>query len=250
MIRRLALALLLFGLVGTAPARAVPVDVELILAVDVARSIDEEEAKLQRQGYLAALTDTGIVAAIRNGPVGKIAIAYIEWAGAAYQRIVVPWTVIGDIAGATDFAARLAAQPIAVENWTSISAALDFAVPLFENNGFEGTRLVIDVSGDGRNNQGRPAADARDDALRRGIVINGLPIMNDRPNFGRPPEKDLDIYYRENVIGGPGAFLIVAENFTHFAQAIRSKMMREISGDPVWVAQAEKGADVRSGDIR
>jgi hypothetical protein len=236
--RRTIAAVLLLLLLGVDHARAVPVDVELILAVDVSRSIDEEEAKLQRQGYLAALTDKEVVAAIRNGPVGRIALTYIEWAGVMYQRTIIPWTVVGDMASATAFAAHLASSPIVAENWTSISAALDHTALLFDDNGFEGTRLVIDVSGDGRNNQGRPAADARDAAVRKGIIINGLPIMNDRLNVGRPPEKDLDLYYRDNVIGGPGAFLIVAENFAHFAQAIRSKMMREISGDPVWLADA------------
>ena len=126
--------------------------------------------------------------------------------------------------------------------WTSISGAIDFSVPLFDNNGFEGTRRVIDISGDGRNNRGRPAEDARDDAVRKGIVINGLPILNDRPNFGRPAEADLAEYYAANVVGGPGSFMIAAEDFHAFAQAIFNKLIREIAdlpGDPMMTIKAE-----------
>lgn len=228
--RRLGLGLVL-ALSLVTPAAAVPVDLELVLAVDVSRSVDPEEAKLQREGYMAALIHPRVVQAIRSGPLGKIAVTYIEWAGVETQYTVVPWTLLEDQDTAESFIAQLEAAPYNARNWTSISGAIDFAVPLFENNGYEGTRRVIDVSGDGRNNQGRPASSARDDAVAAGIVINGLPVINERMNFYRPPELELDVYYRENVIGGPGAFLIVAENFGAFTGAILSKLIREIAGN-------------------
>jgi hypothetical protein len=236
-VRRLGLALIaLLGL--AAPAAAIPVDLELVLAVDVSRSVDPEEAKLQREGYLAALVHPRVVQAIRSGPLAKIAVTYVEWAGVDIQYTVVPWTLIEDEASARAFTARIEAALYQARNWTSISGAIDYSVPLFENNGFEGTRRVIDVSGDGRNNQGRPAAAARDDAVAAGIVINGLPVVNERMNFYRPPEYDLEEYYRENVIGGPGAFLIVAENFAAFTGAILSKLIREVADDRADIAIA------------
>jgi hypothetical protein len=212
-------------------AHAVPVDLELVLAIDVSRSVDPEEAKLQREGYIAALTHSRVLQAIRSGPNRRIAITYFEWAGTNFQRIVVPWTVIEDETTAQRFVEQIAASNYVSWSWTSISGAIDYAVPLFEDNGFEGTRRVIDVSGDGRNNQGRPAEFARDDAVARGITINGLPIVNDRANFGRPPEYDLEDYYRNAVIGGQGAFLVLAEDFSSFAGAILSKLIREVAGD-------------------
>lgn len=236
--RRLALALVLMLAPPALPAAALPVDLELVLAVDVSRSVDPEEARLQREGYLAALVHPRVVQAIRSGALGRIAVTYVEWAGIETQYTVVPWATIEDEASAAVFVERLAQAPYSARNWTSISGAIDFAVPLFENNGYEGTRRVIDVSGDGRNNQGRPASSARDDAVAAGIVINGLPVINDRMNFYRPPEYDLDVYYRDNVIGGPGAFLVIAESFDAFTGAVLSKLIREIAGDtaPVDVA--------------
>lgn len=237
--RRLALALIVaLGL--AAPVAAAPVDLELVLAVDVSRSVDPEEAKLQREGYLAALVHPRVVQAIRSGPLGRIAVTYVEWAGVDTQYTVVPWTLIEDEKSAAGFAARIEAAPYSARNWTSISGAIDYAVPLFESNGYEGMRRVIDVSGDGRNNQGRAASVARDDAVAAGIVINGLPVVNERMNFYRPPEFDLEDYYRDNVIGGPGAFLIVAENFGAFTGAILSKLIREIAGDTAAGTVAEK----------
>jgi hypothetical protein len=214
------------------PAAALPVDLELVLAVDVSRSVDPEEAKLQREGYLAALVHPRVLQAIRSGPLGKIAVTYVEWAGIDTQYTVVPWTVIEDDQSAEVFTSRIAAAPYNARNWTSVSGAIDYAVRLFEDNGFEGTRRVIDVSGDGRTNQGRPSSAARDDAVAAGITINGLPVVNERMNFYRPPEYDLDVYYRDNVIGGPGAFMIVAENFNAFTGAILSKLIREIASVP------------------
>lgn len=222
------------------PVAALPVDLELVLAVDVSRSVDPEEAKLQREGYLEALVHPRVLQAIRSGGLGKIAVTYVEWAGVDTQYTVVPWTLIEDDKSAAAFTARVAAAPYNARNWTSISGAIDYSVRLFEDNGFEGTRRVIDVSGDGRTNQGRSSAAARDDAVAAGITINGLPVVNERMNFYRPPEYDLDVYYRDNVIGGPGAFMIVAENFNAFTGAVLSKLIREIAGNAVDTTVAER----------
>jgi Protein of unknown function (DUF1194) len=224
------------GLVGplgpSAHAGDLPVDLELVLAVDVSGSVDEVEAQLQREGYIAALRHPHIIQAIQSGMLGRIAVAYVEWAGDHYQRLMLDWTVIEDEAAAQSFADALAETPLISAHWTSLSAAIDYAVPLFEGNGVESFRRVIDISGDGYNNRGRPVERARDDAVAAGITINGLPIVNDRPNpWGGSPPKDLDLYFEERVIGGPGAFLIVAEDYTSFASAILSKLLLEIAGD-------------------
>lgn len=204
-----------------APALALPVDLQLVLAVDVSRSIDAEEAKLQREGYIAALAHPRVLQAICSGALGRIAVAYIEWAGSDYQRTVVDWSVIDGEASAKQFIEKLAEASYVSRNWTSISGAIDYAMYMFQHPaGFQSARRVVDVSGDGRNNEGRESDDARDEAVAAGVTINGLPIVNDRPNFGRPPEPDLDVFYREHVIGGQGAFLIVAENFSSFAATI------------------------------
>jgi len=229
------LALLLAAL-ALGPARAdnpEPVDLELILAIDVSGSIDEEEAALQRQGYLRALVHPQVLQAISGGEKRKIGITYIEWAGYHYQRVVADWTVISDAASAQTFVAKIAAVPVSTERWTSISGAIEFAMRRFEASPYRGNRRVIDISGDGRNNNGRDLGDARREALEKGIIINGLPIVNDRPTrWGTPPERDLDLYYRDQVIGGPGSFYIVADGFNAFANAIRTKLVREISGTP------------------
>jgi hypothetical protein len=231
--RRLRLAWLLAVLLVPWPASAaeVLVDLELVLAVDISRSIDDEEARLQREGYVAAFTNPRVIAAIEGGMTGAIAVAYVEWAGAEYQRTAIPWTLIRDAASAEAFAAQIQALPRVSMSWTSISGAIDYACRLF-GQGFQGARRVIDVSGDGVNNNGRPTQNARDEAVRQGIVINGLPILNDRPNFGRPPESGLDGYYESQVIGGPGAFIIAAEDFHAFGDAILSKLIREIADAP------------------
>ncbi|MCC7273817.1 MAG: DUF1194 domain-containing protein [Alphaproteobacteria bacterium] len=227
---RLLVAALMLAL-WPAAGRAEPVDIELVLAVDVSRSVDEVEAHLQRQGYIQAFRNPRIVRAIANGPLGRIAVAYVEWAAVDFQRLVIDWTVVKDAASAGAFADRLAAAPRESWSWTSVSGAIDYSARLF-GKAHEGTRMVIDVSGDGRNNSGRPAAEARDDALARGIVINGLAIMNDRPNFSRPPDRALDEWYRENVVGGFGSFLVVAEDFEAFAEAILNKLLKEIASRP------------------
>lgn len=230
---RLLLAILaLATLLGGTARGQTPVDLQLAFAIDISRSIDVEEAKLQRDGYVAALTHPRVVKAITSGPLGRIAIAYFEWANYGYQRVLIPWTVIASETDARTVAATLAEAPITSANWTSISGAIDYGASLLASSGFASPRRVIDISGDGRNNNGRPAAEARDEAVRQGIVINGLPIINDRPNFGAMPERDLDVYYRANVIGGPGAFLKIADGFDAFGEAILAKLVIEISGQP------------------
>ncbi len=211
-------------------AAKVPVDLELVLAIDISGSIDEQEAGLQRDGYIAAIADAKVVAAIRSGMLGRIAVTYFEWAGEGWQEPVVGWRLIKDAASARSFAAELVQAEINSGPWTSIGSAIDYAVPLFSGNAFDGTRRVIDISGDGANNIGRMAPAARDDAVARGITINGLPIMNDRMNFWRRSIPDLDLYYRNCVIGGPGAFIVVARSFGDFARAIRRKLILEIAG--------------------
>jgi len=214
---------------GPARAQAEPVDVLLVLAVDVSRSIDEDEARLQREGYRNAVSDPRVVDVVRGGMIGAIALAYVEWAGFEYQRLVLPWTRISGQAEADAWALALAEAPRSSLSWTSISAAIDFARITLAEAPFEGTRRVIDVSGDGVNNSGRPAEMARDEAVAAGIVINGLPIINERPTFGRMPGIPLDNYFQQHVIGGVGAFMIVAENFDAFGTAVRRKLIREIA---------------------
>ncbi len=216
---------------GPAPGAELPTDLELVLAVDISNSIDEKEARLQREGYRAALVHPRVIGAIRSGPLGRIAVTYIEWADTDYQSTVVDWTLIEDMTSARAFAARLATAPRRSANWTSIGAAIEYAVKQFDANGYKGTRRVIDVSGDSANNSGPPVRAARDKAVAAGITINGLPLVRDRlTRFGWPPEADVDVYYERHVIGGPGAFVIVAEDRGAFASAIQGKLIREIAG--------------------
>lgn len=228
-----ALATPLAALAGSIPARAqTMVDLRLVLAVDVSRSIDEVEAELQRRGYIEAMTDRRVVDAILAGENRRIALCYAEWAGTHYQAVVIDWTVIDSAAAARRFADKLAEAPRTSQSWTAVGAALAFAGQRFDNSGFDSKRRVIDVSGDGRTNDGPPAELVRDRLVAQGIVINGLPVMMNRSNFGRPPDVGLDKYYEENVIGGPGSFMIVAANFDDFGRAVRSKLIREISATP------------------
>ncbi|TCZ56751.1 DUF1194 domain-containing protein [Roseicella aquatilis] len=214
------------------PARAdaEPVDVLLVLAVDVSRSVDDDEARLQREGYRAAVSDPQVVEAVRGGMIGAIGLAYVEWAGAEYQRLVLPWMRVSNAAEANAWSERLAEAPRASLSWTSISGGLDFSRSVLQQAPFEATRRVIDVSGDGVNNSGGPVEMSRDRLVSEGVTINGLPIVNDRPTFGRMPPIPLDDYYRESVIGGPGAFVIVAEDFQSFGQAVKRKLIREVAG--------------------
>lgn len=229
-------ALLLFG--AGISARAEAVDVALVLAADVSRSITNEEFQLQRQGYARAITSAEVLKAIRAGTHGAIALTFVEWAGPGEQHVVVPWQVIRDEEGAQVFAAALLAAPRSFYGRTSISAALDFAIERLKESGVEAEKKVIDVSGDGTNNAGRPVDEARDAALATGVTINGIAIINDRASFGgytghTQPPGGLPNYYRENVVGGPGAFLLVAENFQSFGEAMTHKLLTEIAALPV-----------------
>ncbi len=228
--RRLALVGSLAAMAAATTAKAdTPVDLQLVLAVDVSRSIDEVEAELQRRGYIEALTNDRVIDAILSGEHRRIALCYTEWAGTHYQAVVIDWSVIDSAAGARRFADKLAEAPRASQSWTAVGAALVHAGQRFDGSGFTSKRRVIDVSGDGRTNDGPPAEIVRDKLVAMGIVINGLPVMMNRTNFGRPPDLTLDKYYEENVIGGPGSFMIVADNFDQFGRAVRTKLVREIS---------------------
>ncbi len=209
------------------------VDLELVLAVDVSRSVDDQEFDLQRRGYAQAFTHPNVIKAIQSNGLRRIAVAYVEWAGAEAQLTVVPWVQISDAESGELFADRILAAPRSFWGWTSISGAIDHSSKLFGQR-YKGRRRVIDVSGDGINNSGRPAFVARDEAVAKGIVINGLVIMNDNPNpggFGQRafPQPPLDEFYREQVIGGPGAFVIAVDDFESFAFAIVNKLIKEIA---------------------
>lgn len=207
---------------AAAPARATPVDVALVLAVDCSGSIDSDEFALQIQGYAAAMTSPAVLRTIQSGTIGAIAVTYVQWSGPFIHDQVVGWTLIKDAKSAAAFAAAMTAAARKIHGGgTSLSGAIDYAGTLFAGSGFEAGRRTIDVSGDGVNNSGRPPTDARDDAVRQGATINGLPILTDVPL--------LDDYYRDNVIGGPGAFVIPAKNFASFAQAILDKLIREVA---------------------
>ena len=212
-----------------AGADGVPVDVELVLAVDVSRSMDEGELRLERDGYVAALRDPEVVAAIKSGFYGRIAIAYFEWGGEGEQKIVVPWRLIDGRPRAEAAAAVLAAWQGPGMHDTSISSALLFADLLFADNGFVGTRRIIDISGDGANNWGPPIAVARDAVLRDGVTINGLPVTLHPGGPGGMPAPLLAIYYEDCVMGGPDAFVLSVRGPDLLAETIRRKMVQEIS---------------------
>ena len=214
-------------------AATTDVDVELVIAVDVSYSMDPDEQALQREGYIVGLTSPEFLNALQQGAHGRIAVTYFEWAGAADQRIVVPWRLIDGPAAAKAFTDAIAAAPYRRAYRTSISGALHFAQPLFETSGFRGLRRVIDVSGDGVNNQGDLVAIVRDTVLERGITINGLPILLKRPSPATMDIEDLDIYYEDCVIGGPGAFVIPIRERDQFREATRTKLVQEIASREV-----------------
>ncbi len=228
-----AAAMFLALLAGAGAARAQNADLLLVLAADVSRSIDESEFVLQRRGYAAAVTDRRVLAAIRGGGNRAIAVTYIEWSGAGEQLVVADWTVIRDEEDAGGLAAAILAAPRSFVGRTSISAGIDFALERFAAAGPKSERRVIDISGDGTNNSGRPVTGARDEAVAKGVTINGLAIINDKPNPGyavhTQPPGGLAAYYRENVIGGPGAFLRVVDDFHAFADAMTDKLVTEIA---------------------
>ncbi len=209
---------------------AIPVDVELVIAVDVSYSMDPDEQALQREGYIQALTSTEFLRALREGPNGKIAITYFEWAGANDQKIVMPWRLIDGPEAADAVAAEIARAPYRRASRTSISGALLFAKPLFDNSGYRGLRRVIDVSGDGANNAGVPVAPTRDAVVADGITINGLPVMLKRATAATLDIEALDVYYEDCVIGGPGAFVVPIRDRSKFVEATRTKLVLEIAG--------------------
>lgn len=214
------------------PARAddLPVDVKLVLAVDVSWSMDREEQEIQRAGYVAAFRSEEVIDAITGGGYGRVAVTYVEWAGENSQLVVVPWTVIDSGEAADAFAASLSErQPLQMRR-TSIAAGIDFAAGLFEGNGFQGMRRIIDVSGDGPNNDGRPVEEARDQAVASGITINGLPLMTNNSPVSRGYSIDnLDAYYERCVIGGGQAFMIPVNSWTEFPAAVRRKLVLELA---------------------
>lgn len=222
--------LVLFALSAPARAADMAVDLELALAVDVSGSVDDEEAMLQRNGYIAAFRHPSIIDAISHGALGRIAVSYYEWAGFGHMKYIAGWTLIKDTASAEAFAAKLGAEPPQTARRTAIAAAITEGTASFDNNGFTARRLVIDISGDGTNNWGEQVTVARDRAVGKGITINGLPIVNDRLSpSGRKQESRLDLYYRDCVIGGPGAFYVVARDFKDFPRAVLRKLMLEIA---------------------
>ena len=212
-----------FCALASAPVRAAPVDVELVLAVDASGSVDEEEYVLQRAGYAKAFSHPRVIDAIRNGVRRAIAVTYIEWTGPGLYEEIAGWTLINDAKSAKGFADKLFTSPRELfSGGTAVGDAIIYSATLFDDNGFEGARRVIDISGDGPTNKGRPASWARDEVVRQGITINGLPIIDEY--FG------LHVFFLDHVIGGPGAFAIPARDFASFQSAILSKLIREIAG--------------------
>jgi len=230
------LLLLILAGVAAVPAAAVAaeqVDVLLVLAADVSRSVDNAKFQLQREGYAAAISDPRVLDAIRSGRNGRVGLTFVEWSGAGSQRVLIDWTTIGDAETARGFGDRLLEAPRSFADRTSISGAIEFAMGQLARAPYESARRTIDVSGDGTNNAGRDVTLARDEAVAQGITINGLVILSETPLAWNPdhtnPPGGLQNYYRNNVIGGPGAFVLVAENFNSFGQAIVKKMIAEVA---------------------
>jgi hypothetical protein len=225
-------SLVLAGALFAAGAAAdEPVDLELVLAVDVSRSIDEAEAALQREGYVRAFRDPDVIGAIQRGILGRIAVTYVEWAGAGIWRRIAGWHQIEGAGSAEAFIAKLNEQPPLAARRTSISGAIGLGLRQFADSGFEGTRRVIDISGDGPNNDGALVTMARDIAVAAGVTINGVAILDGGSGmYSWYNIPDLDLYYENCVIGGPGAFVAVAEGFPDFARAVRRKLILEIAG--------------------
>lgn len=227
------------------------VDVELVLAVDVSLSMSPAELEIQRHGYAAALTHDSVLQAIADGVHGKIAITYVEWAGTDMQRVVVPWTLVATRQDAELVVARMSAGPPNSARRTSISAALEFGGDLFAESGFEGAKRVIDISGDGPNNQGAPVVDVRDRLVGQGITINGLPLMTGGGITSLYDIADLDDYYGNCVIGGPGAFMVPVNDWTQFPEAVRRKLVMELAGEvslPPVVLAAASNVDCMVGE--
>ncbi|MFL6791867.1 MAG: DUF1194 domain-containing protein [Bradyrhizobium sp.] len=206
------------------------VDVELIIAVDVSYSMDMDELAIQREGYAQAIVSKEFLQALKTGPNGKISVTYFEWAASSDQKIIIPWRVIDGPETADAVANEIMKTPIRRASRTSISGAINFAMPLFDENPHRGLRRVIDISGDGPNNNGAPVVTARDAALEKGIVINGLPIMVKEPSYSTMDIDNLDYYYEDCVIGGPGSFVVTIKDREKFKEAIRTKLLLEVAG--------------------
>jgi Protein of unknown function (DUF1194) len=206
------------------------VDVELIIAVDVSYSMDLDELAIQREGYAQAIASKEFLQAMKSGPNSKVAVTYFEWSASSDQKIIIPWRVIDGPETADAVAAEIMKTPVRRGSRTSISGAINFAMPLFEENPHRGLRRVIDISGDGPNNNGTPVTGARDAALQKGITINGLPIMVKEPSYSSVDIDDLDLYYEDCVIGGPGSFVLSIKDREKFKEAIRTKLILEVAG--------------------
>jgi hypothetical protein len=217
-----AAAILLVFTIATAAHAQANVDLQLVLAVDASGSVNMDRFNLQQHGYAEAFRNPSVLQAIQSGAGQAIAVTMVQWTGPALHEQVIGWTIIHDAASAAAFADAIDATPRKLfSGGTSISGAIDYAMTLFPRSLYQGARRVIDFSGDGRNNSGRPAADARDEALAQGVSINALPVLALEP--------DLDDFYRNNVIGGPGAFVIVVHSYDEFAAAILRKLVSEIA---------------------
>lgn len=239
-----ALLSLALALASQAARAAEPVDMLLVLAADVSRSVTEPKFKLQREGAAAAITHPEVVRAITSGPNRRIAVCFLEWATAGQHNVVIDWTIIGSTAHARNFGDKLIETPRSFAGSTSISSAIDFSVAQLERAPFASMRRVIDVSGDGNNVSGRSVIDARDEAIAKGIVINALVILTPlgesfRPDHTNPPG-GLEKYFQDNVIGGPGAFTVVAEGHGSFGRAMTKKLIQEVAGLPYQQLAAEK----------
>lgn len=220
--RWLVLLLAALGVLGTRPAAASEVDLQLVLAVDSSSSVSMDEYYLQLEGYAAAFRHPDLLKAVRSGPRQAIAVALFEWSGVGQQRINFPWRRLGDAASLEAFAAELAVAPrLVLGGETAVGDAIDFALDLLDSSDFGGGRRVIDVSGDGVSNRGRLPSAARDDAVFRGVTVNGLAVLNEEP--------EVEAFYSAFVIGGPGAFVLAARDYTDFAEAIVKKLVREIT---------------------
>ncbi len=232
---RTLLLLILAGVaaVPAAAAAAEQVDLLLVLAADVSRSVDSAKFQLQREGYAAAISDPRVLDAIRSGRNGRVGLTFVEWSGVGSQRVLIDWTTIGDAESAKGFGDRLLEAPRSFANRTSISGTIEFAMGRFARAPYEPTRRTIDISGDGTNNAGRDVTLARDEAIAQGATINCLVILSETPLAWNPdhtnPPGGLDNYYRHNVIGGPGAFVLAAENFNSFGEAIIKKLIAEVA---------------------
>jgi hypothetical protein len=235
MLSRLRVAFAFLALLLTSlSARAEPVDLLLVLAADVSRSVDAQKFQLQREGYAAAMSDPRVLNAIKSGPNSRIAVCFVEWSGIASQKLLIDWTIIDGAQAAQQFGDRLLETQRSFADRTSISAGIEFSVAQFARAPHQAKRRTIDVSGDGTNNSGRDIREARDAALALGITINGLVILSEHPLPWNPehtnPPGGLAKYYRDNVMGGPGAFVIEAKDFNSFGQAIIQKLIAEIAG--------------------